>query len=406
MPFVDYYAVLGVLPDAKAKQIKNAYKKLALKYHPDRNKEPGAVEKFRQINEAYENLSDETKRSEFDKCFAQEQERKRQEAADQERRRQEEEQERKRQKAEAQARRQQEFKEFFLFRKMNGNFFDSDIKGEDLSISLELSLEEAIAGLPKYQQIKGIYIHCPECQGKGYLKYDTWSLCSNCNSHGERWRRYYENRYCASCKNKGYIDDNQTVTKAITCPKCKGSGIYDGQGCDCCHGLGKMVVQICNTCSSIGRVLDAKTINIDIPPGVDSGYEITLPGEGNCGISNCGTKPGSDMGPSGDLKITIKVKEHDVFKRDGLDLHCNGFVDFKTLVLGGDYELNTLDKKKLKLTIKPGTQSDTILICHGKGMCSGNQHGDLFVHLKVKVPQNLTEEQKELLSKFYDSLRD
>lgn len=346
----DYYEVLGVSKDADINTIKRAFKRLAVKYHPDHNKEPNAGEKFREINEAYQVLSDEQKRHAYDQ---------------------------------------------FGFEGLNGgggaasgftggqDFNDifgdifSDIfgqqsrrsqgpvqiRGRDLRVKLTLTLEEAVRGVTKKINIK-TYVPCDTCHGSGATPGSSKHECTTCQGTGQVHVR------------------NGFMTFSQTCPKCKGVGV--------------IIDNPCRNCGGTGRVEKQKTLSVNIPPGVDTGDRLGLQAQGEAGMNGA---------PAGDVIVYFEVKEHPIFVREGNDLHCNLPISFTTAALGGQVEVPTLDGR-VNITIKPETQTNTTMRLAGKGVRSYNSvtKGNLYCHITVETPVNLTKEQKDLLIKFEASL--
>lgn len=354
----DYYEVLGVDKGADDATIKRAFKRLAIKYHPDRNKDPGAGDKFREINEAYQVLSDPQKRAAYDQYgFA---------GADG-----------------SQAGGGNpfggggfsgaDFSDIFgdafsdLFGGRGGfgsrNRGPREIRGRDIRAKLTLTLEEAVKGCKKKLSVK-TYVKCKDCGGSGLGK------------NG----------------------------KKETCPDCKGSGtVHVRQGfmafsqtCSRCNGTGTIITNGCKTCGGTGRVVDLKTLSVDIPAGVDTGDRIRLSGEGEAGLNGAG---------SGDLYVVIEVKDHEIFTRDGNDLYCEVPISFTTAALGGKVEVPTLDGP-VNITVHPETQTGVMMRLSGKGVKSYNStfKGNLYCKIVVETPVNLTKEQKDLLKKFEESL--
>jgi molecular chaperone DnaJ len=345
----DYYEILEVNRNASEADLKKAYRRLAMKHHPDRN--PGDKEaeaKFKELGEAYEVLSDSRKRSAYD-----------------------------------------QFGHAGVDPSMGGGpqgfdigdiFGDiSDIfgdifgggggarsraqRGSDLVYNLELSLEEAVHG--KTVEIKvPTWISCAECSGSGAKKGSGPTTCSSCNGMGQvRMQR-------------GFFTVQQT------CPDC--------------HGQGSIISNPCPNCRGQGRVQQYKKLSVKIPPGVDTGDRIRLSGEGEAGMHGA---------PSGDLYVQIHLKEHPIFSRDGVDLHCEVPIDFVVAALGGELEVPTLDGKVI-LKIPAETQSGKLFRLRGKGVQSARsgRQGDLFCRVVVETPVNLSPEQKELLRQFAVSL--
>jgi molecular chaperone DnaJ len=342
----DYYEVLGVNKDASDEDIKKAYRKLAMKYHPDRNPDnPKAEEQFKEAKEAYEMLSDDQKRAAYDQYghagvdpsmgggagagfggFSD------------------------------------------AFGDIFGDIFGGGARGgqrsnvyrgADLRYNMEVSLEEAARGTETKIRIP-VQSTCETCKGSGARPGTSPVTCTTCNGHGQVRMQ------------QGFFSVQQT------CPKC--------------HGTGKMVKDPCPTCNSAGRVKQNKTLSVKIPAGVDEGDRIRLSGEGEAGVNG---------GPTGDLYVVIHLKQHEIFQRDGGNLHCEMPISFSTAALGGEIEVPTLDGAA-KMKIPAETQTGGVFRLRGKGIkpLRSSEHGDLMVHVVVETPVKLTEKQKELLREF------
>ena len=342
----DYYEMLGVNRDASDEEIKKAYRKLAMKHHPDRNPDSkDSEEKFKEAKEAYEMLSDAQKRAAYDPYghagvdpsagaagaggagfgggFA------------------------------------DAFGDIFgeIFGNAGGGRQRSNVyRGADLRYNLEISLEEAARGTETRIRIPTME-ECETCHGSGAKPGTQPKTCPTCNGQGQVRMQ------------QGFFSIQQT------CPKC--------------HGSGKVVETPCNTCSGVGRIKRQKTLSVKIPAGVDEGDRIRLSGEGEAGVNG---------GPTGDLYVVIHIREHAVFQRDHNDLHCEMPISFTTAALGGEIEIPTLDGAA-KIKIPAETQSGKVFRLRGKGIkgVRSNVHGDLMCHVVVETPVNLTARQKELL---------
>ncbi len=338
----DYYEVLGVNRDASDEDIKKAYRKLAMKHHPDRNPDnPKAEEHFKEAKEAYEVLSDPKKRPAYDSYghagvdpsagaaagaggFA------------------------------------DAFGDIFgdIFggnRQGRSNVF----RGADLRYNLEITLEQAAHGFETKIRIPTMS-QCETCKGSGAKPGTQPVTCTTCNGQGQ------------VRMTQGFFSIQQT--------------------CSRCHGTGKMIPTPCATCGGGGRVKHQKTLAVKIPPGVDEGDRVRLTGEG---------EPGVNGGPAGDLYVQVHIKAHAVFQRDHDDLHCEMPVSFATAALGGDVEIPTLDGSA-RIKVPPETQSGKTFRLRGKGIKGVRSHatGDLFCHVVVETPVHLNERQKELLREF------
>ena len=344
----DYYEVLGVSRSADEKEIKRAYRKLAMKYHPDRN--PGDTEsenKFKEASEAYEVLADASKRAAYDQfghagvdgqaggggfggggaSFSD------------------------------------------IFGDVFGDIFGGgggrgrNTRGADLRYTLELDLEEAVRGKTVEIRIPG-HRECETCDGSGAEKGSTPEPCSTCNGMGQVRMQ------------QGFFAVQQA------CPTCRGSG--------------QVIKNPCKSCSGQGRVREEKALSVKVPPGVDTGDRIRLSGEGEMGM---------DGGPPGDLYVQVAVREHSIFTRDGRNLYCEVPISVGDAALGGELEVPTLDGR-VKLKIPPETQTGKLFRLRNKGVkpVRGGPPGDLLCRVQIETPVNLTKRQKELLEEFQKSL--
>ncbi len=348
----DYYSVLGVNRDASGEDIKKAYRKLAMKHHPDRNPDDkGAEERFKEANEAYEILTDAKKRAAYDQFghagvdpsmgfgaggprggpegfggFA------------------------------------DAFGDIFgeIFGQQRGGRGGSGVyRGADLRYNLELGLEDAARGT------------------EAKIRIPTMEACETCHGTGAK-----------------------PGTKPQTCPQCHGRGevrISQGffsiqQTCPQCHGTGKVVTDPCATCEGVGRLRKHKTLSVKIPAGVDQDDRIRLAGEGEAGVNG---------GPPGDLYVVVNLKPHAVFQRDGADLHCEMPISFAIAALGGEIEIPTLDGHA-KIRIPAETQTGQVFRLKNKGIrpVRGSVVGDLYCHVAIETPVKLTSRQKDLLREF------
>ena len=347
----DYYTVLGVNRDSSEDDIKKAYRKLAMKFHPDRNPDDKqAEEKFKEAKEAYEVLTDGRKRAAYDQFghagvdpstgFGA-----------------------------AGARGFGGAEGFGGFADAFGDIFgeifgqsarggrgNGMFRGADLRYNLDLSLEEAARGA----EVK--------------IRIPTMETCNVC--HGSGAKPGTEPKTCNTCHGRGEVRVSQ--------------GFFSiQQTCPTCHGTGKVVPDPCQTCHGAGRVKKHKTLSVKIPPGVDQDDRIRLAGEGEGGING---------GSTGDLYVVINLKQHPMFQRDGADLHCEMPISFTTAALGGEIEIPTLDGHA-KIMIPPETQSGQVFRLRNKGIrpVRGSVQGDLYCHVVVETPVRLTARQKELL---------
>ena len=343
----DFYETLGVGKGADDKELKSAYRKLAMQFHPDRN--PGDTEaehRFKEINEAYECLKDPQKRAAYDRFghaafenggmgggspFGS----------------------------------AGGFADIFedIFGDMMGGRRRSSggrDRGADLRYNMEITLEEAFTG-------KTAQIHVP-----------TSISCDECSGSGAK-----------------------PGTSPVTCVMCQGSGrVRAAQGffsiertCPQCGGRGQTIQDPCQKCSGQGRVTEERSLSVNIPAGIDDGTRIRLAGEGEAGLRG---------GPSGDLYIFLSVKPHEFFGRDGADLHCAVPISMTTAALGGSFEVATLDGTQTRVKVPEGTQSGRRFRLKGKGMpvLRRPDIGDLMIQVTVETPQNLTRKQRELLEEF------
>jgi molecular chaperone DnaJ len=355
----DYYEVLGVAKNASDEDIKKAYRKLAMKYHPDRNQgdeAKKAEEKFKEAKEAYEMLSDPQKRAAYDQYghagvdpnmggagggfrggpegfggFA------------------------------------EAFGDIFgdIFGAAGARRGGQQVyRGADLSYAMEITLEEAAHG-------KETQIRIP-----------SWDTCDTCHGSGAK-----------------------PGTSPKTCPSCQGSGtVHLRQGffsiqqtCPHCHGTGKIIPEPCTVCSGQGKIKRTKTLEVKIPAGINEGMRIRSAGNG---------EPGTNGGPPGDLYIEIRIKQHEIFERDGDDLHCTVPVGLTTAALGGTIEVPTLGGKA-EIELPEGTQHGKTFRLRGKGIkgIRSSYPGDLYCHVAVETPVKLTEHQRKLLKELDESLR-
>ncbi|TSE19896.1 Chaperone protein DnaJ [Tepidimonas alkaliphilus] len=351
----DYYDVLGVPRNASDDDIKKAYRKLAMKYHPDRNQGEAAKtaeEKFKEVKEAYEILSDPDKRAAYDRYGHAGVDPTMRASAG---------------ASDGFAGFTEAFGDIFgdLFGAARGGRGRQVYRGADLSYTLEITLEEAARG-------KEAQIRVP-----------SWDTCDTCGGSGAK-----------------------PGTSVKTCPTCHGHGVVQirqgffsvQQTCPHCRGSGKIIPEPCPTCHGEGRVKRHKTLEIKIPAGIDDGMRIRSSGNG---------EPGRNGGPPGDLYIEIRVRRHDIFERDGDDLHVQVPVSITTAALGGEVEIPTLDGQKAVIEIPEGTQTGKTFRLRGRGIkgVRSSYPGDLYAHIVVETPVKLTEHQRRLLRELDESFR-
>jgi len=347
----DYYTTLGLSRDATEEDIKKSYRKLAMKFHPDRNPDDkGSEEKFKEAKEAYEVLTDAKKRAAYDQFghagvdpaagfgggrggmgpegfggFA------------------------------------DAFGDIFgeIFGQQSRGGGSGVYRGADLRYNLEMTLEDAARGSEVKIRIPAMEA-CETCHGTGAKPGTQTKTCGTCGGRGE------------VRVSQGFFSIQQT--------------------CPTCHGTGKVITDPCVTCHGAGRVKKYKTLSVKIPAGVDTDDRIRLTGEGEAGLNG---------GPSGDLYVVVSLKPHAVFQRDGADLHCELPISFAIAALGGELEIPTLDGHAT-IKIPPETQTGQTYRLRNKGIrpVRGSVQGDLYCHVAIETPVKLTARQKELLREF------
>ncbi|UXI00758.1 molecular chaperone DnaJ [Photobacterium sp. TY1-4] len=349
----DFYEVLGVGRDASERDIKKAYKRLAMKFHPDRNQgDAESAEKFKEVKTAYEILTDPQKKAAYDQY--------------------------------GHAAFEQggmgggggfgggaDFSD--IFGDVFGDIFGGGggrrggqqraQRGADLRYNMELTLEEAVRGCSKEIRVPTL-VHCDTCDGSGAKKGTSATTCGTCHGAGQVQMR------------QGFFAVQQT------CPHC--------------HGRGKIIKEPCGTCHGQGRKEETKTLSVKIPAGVDTGDRIRLSGEGEAGEFGA---------PAGDLYVQVHVAQHHIFERDGNNLYCEVPVSFTMAALGGEVEVPTLDGR-VSLKVPSETQTGRMFRMRGKGVKSvrGGAVGDLICKLVVETPVNLSARQKELLQELEETL--
>jgi molecular chaperone DnaJ len=343
----DYYEVLGINWDAPEEEIKKAYRRLAMKWHPDRNPDnPKAEEHFKEAKQAYEVLSDAQKRGAYDQYGHA--------GVDQQAG----------MGGGGAAGGMGGFGD--IFNDIFGDIFggarggrSNVFRGADLRYNLEITLEQAAHGF------------------ETRIRIPTMAQCETC--HGSGAKAGSQPQTCPSCRGAGQVRVSQgPFSIAQTCPRC--------------HGSGKIIPNPCATCAGNGRVKQQKTLSVRIPTGVDEGDRVRLSGEG---------EPGVNGGPAGDLYVQVHIKPHPVFQRDHDDLHCEMPISISTAALGGEIEIPTLEGSA-RINVPTETQSAKTFRLRGKGIKGVRSHtaGDLFCHVVVETPVNLTARQKELLHEF------
>lgn len=347
----DYYETLGVAHNASEAEIKKAYRKLAMKYHPDRNAgDKSAEEKFKTLTEAYEVLSDSRKRSAYDQFGHA--------GVDQ---------------SGAGFAGSGNFSD--VFGDIFGDIFGGRTgghgqgghtraqQGADLRYNLEMSLEDAVHGNTVTIKVPTL-VGCSPCKGTGAKSGSKPKTCTTCQGMGQVRMQ------------QGFFAIQQT--------------------CPACRGAGEIISDPCTQCRGEGRVHETKTLSVRIPAGVDNNDRIRLTGEGEAGFHG---------GPPGDLYVQVHVKEHELFKRDGTDLYCEVPVSFTMAALGGELDVPTLEGR-VKLKVPAETQTDRLFKIRGKGVKTirGQGPGDLLCRVIIETPINLTRKQKELLEEFSKSI--
>ena len=343
----DYYEVLGINKGATQDEIKKAYRKLSKKFHPDINKEPDADEKFKEVKEAYEVLSDEQKRAHYDQFGHTDPNQGFGGGGD--------------------------FGGFGGFEDIFSTFFgggggrrrdpNAPRQGADLQYTMSLKFEDAVFG-------KETEIEIPREEN-----------CDTCNGTGAKKGTQPET--CSHCQGTGQLNTEQNTPFGR---------IVNRRVCHYCNGTGKEIKHKCSTCGGAGRVNKRRKISVKIPAGIDDGQQLRVSGQG---------EPGINGGPAGDLYVVFHIQSHEFFERDGDDVYCEVPVTFVQAALGDDIEVPTLHGK-VKLKVPAGTQTGTKFRLRGKGIPNvrGRGIGDQHIIVKVITPTKLTEKQKQLLREF------
>ena len=352
----DYYEILGVDRKASAEDLKKAYRKLAMQYHPDKNKDDKKAEaKFKEISEAYDVLKDEQKRAAYDRFG----------------------------KSAFDGSMGGGGGGFNPGAGFGGNFSDifedmfgdmmggggrgraqSSMRGSDLQYTMEITLEEAFKGKEATVKIP-VNDTCDKCDGAGTESGKGAEQCPTCNGAG-RMRAQ-----------QGFFTIERT--------------------CSTCNGAGTVIKDPCKKCSGSGRIRKEKTLKVQIPTGIDSGRRIRLSGEGEAGVRGA---------PAGDLYVLVAIKPHKFFKRDGANLYCRVPIPMTTATLGGDLEVPSIDGSRNTVKIPAGTQTGQQMRLKGKGMnvMRSDAFGDLYIEIFVETPVNLNGKQKDLLKKLAEDL--
>lgn len=342
----DYYDILGVNRDASDAELKKAYRRLAMKYHPDRNSDDAdAMDRFKEAKQAYEILKDPRKRAMYDQYGH--------DAVS----------------GQAGAQGGAGFADFSdVFGDIFGDIFGGarggsrrSSRGADMRIAIELDLKEAVQGVTRELNIPSMV------------------SCKRCNGSGSKSGRM---ETCGTCGGAGQVRMQQGIFSVMqTCPSCRGSGQRVSDPCDDCNGQ--------------GRVQEQRTLSVKIPAGVDTGDRIRLAGEGQAGAQGSA---------AGDLYVEVQVRPHKLFERHGDDLHCEIPIPFTTAALGGEIKVPTLDGSVM-LKVQAETQSGKVFKLRGKGVRSVRSHhtGDLMCHVVVETPVKLSSKQKQLLREFEET---
>ena len=351
MAKADFYETLGVSKTADEKELKSAFRKMAMKYHPDKNPGDAAAEqKFKDVNEAYETLKDPQKRAAYDRYGH---------AA-------------------------------FEQGGMGGGFGAGGFQGGGFSDIFEDIFGEMMGGGRQRRSSGG--------RERGAdMRYNMEISLEEAYSGKTAQIRVPSSTTCDVCSGSGA----KPGTSPKTCATCQGSGrVRAAQGffsiertCPTCHGRGQTITDPCTKCHGQGRVTEERSLSVNIPAGIEDGTRIRLAGEGEAGLRG---------GPTGDLYIFLSVKPHEIYQRDGADLYCSVPISMTTAALGGTFDVSTLDGTKSRVTVPEGTQAGRQFRLKGKGMpvLRSNQVGDLYIQIQIETPQKLTKRQRELLKEF------
>ena len=342
----DYYETLGVSRDADEKALKSAFRKQAMKYHPDRNPDDAEAEaRFKEVGEAYEALKDPQKRAAYDRFghaafengggggagpFG--------------------------------AGGMSDIFEDIFGEMMGGGRRSSGgrQRGADLRYNMEITLEEAFNGKKAEIEIPTA-VSCDTCSGSGAKPGTSPSTCNTCGGAGQ------------VRASQGFFSIQRT--------------------CPSCQGRGEVITDPCGTCSGSGTTTETKTLEVQVPAGIEDGTRIRLAGEGEAGARG---------GPQGDLYIFLSIRPHEFFQRDGADIYCRVPISMTTAALGGQFEVGTIDSGKTRVKVPEGTQNGKQFRLKGKGMpvMRSSQTGDMYIQVAIETPSNLTKRQRELLTEF------
>ena len=349
----DYYEVLGVGRDASDEELKKAFRKLALEYHPDRNKKEGAAEQFKEVNEAYQVLTDAGKRASYDRFGH----------------------------AGVTGNGARGFEGYDTFGGF-GDLFDAffsggsprsrtgPVRGADLSYRLTVSFEESVFGADKPVEIRRNET-CTRCKGDRSEPGATPSTCTSCSGTGQV-RRSHQSIF-------------GQFTQVATCGTCRGEG--------------RIIAKQCTQCRGRGRETKARKLIVSVPAGIETGNQIRLSGEG---------EPGANGGPSGDLYVSVRVRAHEVFERDGYDIVQQQPVNMALAALGGPLDVPTLEGEA-EISVPPGTQTGDVITLNGEGiphLRRPTEKGDQRVYIIVETPKSLTPEQRQLLEELSETFGD